>query len=202
MYSAAVQYAMMMQPLRCGDRGGREGAARRCATLGTARVVFNAADLSNRFRCCPLPATPCRYSALFVDEDPDVDLGEGGRGSACGRKEPGVSVMGSGHVRLRQKEAAQGRDRRAKGDGGRELWASGSSEDEGGPPAGGSRQSTPRKVCTPLRFCGGGWLGVLDLRFRRCFCSKAEARCHGVGLKVMYSGVRENKPWCARRLPG
>lgn len=66
-----------------------------------------------------------------------------------GRKERGVSVTGSGHVRLRQKEAAQGRGGRARSDGRRELWASGSSdEEEGGPPAGGSRQSTPRKVTT------------------------------------------------------
>eukprot|EP00903_Cladosiphon_okamuranus_P006154 g6055.t1 len=97
------------------------------------------------------------YSALFVDEDPDVDLGEGGRGPAVGGKERGVSVTGSGHVRLRQKEATQHRGGRRRGDGGGELWASGSSEEEGGLPAGGSGQSTPRKTPRGRAGKGGAW---------------------------------------------
>lgn len=93
-----------------------------------------------------------RYSALFVDEDPDIDLGEGGGGSSVGgRKERGVSITRSGHVHLRQKKAAQGRGHHggggARSDG---VWASGSSDEEGTSRAGGSRQSTPRKVSMRL----------------------------------------------------
>lgn len=117
---------------------------------------LNATAVSNHFRLSPRQiALSCRYSALFVDEDPDVDLGgaEGG-GPAGGRKDRGVSIMGSGHVRLRQKEAAQGRGGRARSDGDRELWASASSDEEGEPLAGVGRQSTPRNVSTVLQHCG------------------------------------------------
>ncbi|CAN0096130.1 unnamed protein product, partial [Ectocarpus fasciculatus] len=85
------------------------------------------------------------YSALFADEDPDVDLGER-RGPGGGPKDQGVSVTGSGHVRLRQKKSAQGR-----GDGIHGSWAPGSSEDEEGFRKGGNRHSPHRK--TPR---GGG----------------------------------------------
>ncbi|CAM9280710.1 unnamed protein product [Ectocarpus sp. 6 AP-2014] len=85
------------------------------------------------------------YSALFADEDPDIDLGER-RGPRGGTKEQGVSVTGSGHVRLRQKKSAQGH-----GDGAHGSWAPGSSEGEQGFRNGSSRHSPHRK--TPR---GGG----------------------------------------------
>ncbi|CAM9994799.1 unnamed protein product, partial [Ectocarpus sp. 13 AM-2016] len=85
------------------------------------------------------------YSALFTDEDPYIDLRERW-GPGGGPKEQGVSVTGSGHVRLRQKKSAQGR-----GDGAHGSWAPGSSEDEGGFRTGSSRHSPHRK--TPR---GGG----------------------------------------------
>ena len=63
-----------------------------------------------------------------------------------------MSITGSGHVRLRQKGAAQGRGggtgAGSRDDGGRGLWSSASSDEEGGLRAGGSRQSTPLKVNT------------------------------------------------------
>lgn len=65
-----------------------------------------------------------RYSVLFVDEDPDVDLGVEGLGS----RGTGVSVTESGHVSLRQKgkstdggERGGGGVRRGRNE--REAWA-------------------------------------------------------------------------------
>ncbi|CAB1097207.1 unnamed protein product [Ectocarpus sp. CCAP 1310/34] len=80
------------------------------------------------------------YSALFADEDPYIDLGETW-GPGGGPKEQGVSVTGSGHVRLRQKKSAQGR-----GDGAHGSWAPGSSEDEEEFRTGSSRHSPHRKT--------------------------------------------------------
>ena len=56
-----------------------------------------------------LPIAPfacVRYSALFADEDPDVDLGER---FPTSRRE-GVSMTESGHVRLKQKKVARDRN--------------------------------------------------------------------------------------------
>lgn len=89
-----------------------------------------------------------RYSALFVDEDPDIDLGKGAH-TAGGRNGQGVSITGSGHVRLRQKNAAQGH-----GDGGAGQtservpgqWEPGSSDEDEGFQVGGTKPASPRKV--------------------------------------------------------
>lgn len=74
-----------------------------------------------------------RYSALFVDEDPDVDLGKEG----LRHRKDGVSITGSGHVRLRQKQArggggggGGGRGRVGEIGNGRGTWAESSSEGE------------------------------------------------------------------------
>ncbi|CAN0123526.1 unnamed protein product, partial [Scytosiphon promiscuus] len=93
------------------------------------------------------------YSALFVDEDPDIDLGQG-RHIAGARNRQGVSITGSGHVRLRQKQAAHGRTGGSGGSSGggethdrlRGLWEPGGCDEEEGFQARGGKPSSPRKV--------------------------------------------------------
>ena len=81
----------------------------------------------------PRPTAPTeyiRYSALFADEDPDVDLGE--QRLPTSRRD-GVSITESGHVKLRQKAAARGGGRDvAGGTGGGTGSRPGQSNDNGG----------------------------------------------------------------------
>lgn len=87
-----------------------------------------------------------RYSALFADDDPDVDLD-----AKCppDSKEGGISITGSGHVRLREKAP---RGVRRLGDGKRERggpggWVGSSSGGEGEEGLReGRNSSSPRKV--------------------------------------------------------
>lgn len=102
---------------------------------------------------------PCRYSALFADEDPDVHLGEAGLNHRK-NKDSGVSVTRSGHVRLKRrvtrgdgarKNADEAGGRVSDGQGGG-VWARSSSEEEDneGQLGRGRASASPRKTVNGL----------------------------------------------------